>query len=675
MIGPAIVLGSTLLVCVALFLTSPHYFTRDDNANYFLPTATQNWRSLTEYHEFPFVNFHQSLGVPHFAAGQPAVLYPPLYLALAASVALTGDTLFTIDIATVLHLLASALGMYFVLRRISNCGTTVSILGSLLWITFPYVLLIARSGLSYTYTAAYLPFIILSLDALIRRPCAQSAAVLAAVRALFFFSGNIQFPIIVFVFELFLFVFSVLRFNTRKERMLRLRWFILHLILFLCLAAPLWLPMLPHVIFSHRAVPITSTYLAQVVARPLALLRAQLFQFDPHVWYLADGSVLYIGFTVIALFCFAFLPQMWRRVRTRLQEAHLFPYALCAVIALLLATPIGTALYWVPILNLFTAPIKYFLFALFFGTIVLASIAEAGMQHQRQVIRGATHLLLALSVCCNLFVAWGAGEQGLPGRFAVKEPPSAVRELLKKQDGRVVAYSAASLYEYEDASRYLMFNFATLWDAFSIGGYDPLQPLPIRAAIGYMKRHAMISGELDAKQFRMLDRWSVRYLITPATTRNLVALNRLPQLQQRVIQDDVAVYENMQARPFAYLEREPEQLLSVQFGGSTATVGITAQQDDTLVLSVFPLPQYIVEIDGARQAALALTYEPARIPVLAGTHSVVVRYKDTLFIDGIAVALLGVLFFWWVALHDQKTGHRTIGRLQLLRRALSQNRQ
>jgi hypothetical protein len=59
-----------------------YYFTNDDNAIQHLPWLIHNYRSLSHYGEFAFVNFHQYAGHAHYLAGQSQVFYWPIYISV-----------------------------------------------------------------------------------------------------------------------------------------------------------------------------------------------------------------------------------------------------------------------------------------------------------------------------------------------------------------------------------------------------------------------------------------------------------------------------------------------------------------------------------------------------------------------------------------------------------------
>ncbi len=146
-----------------------------DFRDYYLPNAEFAAASLAEG-RLPLWNPHQGAGGPLLATIQPGVLYPPnwLHLLLPAEVAFLALTALHLSLGAFLAgCLARRFGAADLGAAVAGVGyaTSVQVLGSIY--TPPLV-----------YTAAWLPGVLLAVDAIIDRPTPRRAAGLAGIVAL-----------------------------------------------------------------------------------------------------------------------------------------------------------------------------------------------------------------------------------------------------------------------------------------------------------------------------------------------------------------------------------------------------------------------------------------------------------------------------------------------------------
>src|SRR5271154_1601873 len=92
------------LLLVIVETARPLFFLHDDNASWFTPTYVHDFRTLAETGQLAEINFYQYGGEPFLEQGQPAVLYPPVYLAVALAKGIFGDLRWTIDLLAAMHL-------------------------------------------------------------------------------------------------------------------------------------------------------------------------------------------------------------------------------------------------------------------------------------------------------------------------------------------------------------------------------------------------------------------------------------------------------------------------------------------------------------------------------------------------------------------------------------------
>ncbi len=663
--------GVLLLVAAGYFAAletvQPYYFLWDDNSSYFLPFYVHNYESLVGFGELPHVNYHQYLGHSYLASGQPAVLYPPLYAGLALARLFTGDLRAVVDVLVVLHLLASALGMFVLLRRL-RISPLVAVGTALLWMSFPFVVQVARNWLWVAYVAAYLPWNLWLLDRLCERPGASRILALAAVKALLVYQGYVQYAVLLVLFEGLLLLLRWV-FDRREEA----SWWRQALsyaaaqAASVALAAPLLVPMFhAKAVSAYRTGALSFSEFISLSLPWKAFFAAQVFQMEPRVIHEASGVLFYVGLPSLA----ALAALALRHDRRRFLIA-----AAVALVALVLSTRAYGMMYHLPLLSSFRWPFKSFLFCLLFLTVALAGAFDALWRHRRPVVRllGAG-LLLAGLVTHAVFAlspAW-SGVFG-PNRVdrSVAEMRREAAERLPLSAGRIVSLWMNP--SQPRIHRLLIFNYATLVRGFHLGGYEPMiskEHLELAVNLEYSN---IFRYELTEEALAYLSSWSVRFLVAPDEERFGPTFARFPQLR-RISQDDgIVVYENTLAEPFAYLIQPGGPVVPVEVEWRPSSVRLrTAGRGGLLRLAVAPLPWYVYSLDGEDAGAVA--YDDERHVVLEvppGVEVVEVRYVDVPFLVGVGVAaafLLAVGATWarrgfteaTIYAKNVRTGHRPV---------------
>lgn len=632
-----LVLAAGLYFAV-LELREPYYFLWDDNASFFLPCYAYDHDSLMVRGELPHLNYHQYLGHSHLASGQTAVLYPPLYLGLAVTRVGWGDLRPVVDVLAVLHLVAAALGMYLLLRRLA-IRRAASVLASLLWMSFPFLVVVSRSWIFVGYAAAYLPWSLWALERLFARPCAPRVLALAVVKALFFYQGYVQYFVLATLFEgLWLGLRWLFAAAARQPWRRRAAAYAAALAATAALAAPLLLPMLhAKQVSAYRT---GSLAFAEFISNSLDLgtfAAAQIFRMEPRAVHLSTGAVFYIGLPVLALLG-AFVTSRRRVFVTALGVA---------AAAFVLSTRAFGVMYHVPVLSSFRWPFKSFLVVLCFLSIAVAGAADAWLGSRRKAVRRIGALLLVTGIAGNVAIVFS---RSLDAPFGPNRVDREVAELRREAArrfplarGRVVSLWLSPLEP--EIHRYLIFDYATLVGAYHLGGYDPLiakenLELALRLEYSNIFRYRLTRQMLD-----YLSAWSVRFFIVPESRmfpgidELRPALERFPELRRVYRGDGLEVWENDAASPFAYFAGDPIAPAEVEWGTSSVRVA-TAGRGGSLRVNVAPLDWYEWTADGRDMGAVG--YDEERhlvVEVPAGTEEVIVRYVNVPFRLGLFVFL------------------------------------
>lgn len=628
------------LLC--LEIREPNYFLYDDNADSFLPVYSYDWNAMINYKAIPLINFHQYLGHTFLAQGLTGVFYLPVYISVFLSKTTTGNIFCTIDILVFIHLVASSIGMFLLLRRF-HLSPAVCFLGSLMWITMPFISIVSRSWVFVSYAATYLPFNFLLLNKLIDEPKTKNALYLALLKSAFFYQGYVQYVFMMILFEvIYILLLSISKLfisNSYKEYLKRFpRAYISSAFFFFCLIAPLLLPMF----FAQHQSDYRSTripfndFIFNAMSWDDFIKANQFFNFRKDVIWSAGSEIFYFGFVNLLLLS----PVLIKKFK---ENYKILTCVLAASIALVFSTRLYAVFYHIPGFNIFRWPFKYFLFFLFFGTIGVAGIVNNLIQQDRKWIRAIVFLIMILAVGLNCLVLWKKSEsRNVFSLVRIDNPPkNYLEKYISKKAGRIFTFWVNSA-DPKGLYKYCTFSFATLFDYFHFGGYDSLiskQNSKLSLGLNY---NSIFNGPLSEELLNYLSSWSVRYLITTDNSYNRSRLNRFDQLNLKYRDNDILMYENTRSLPLVYYRDNKEEPLKFDFGINEVSLYPDNISARTIVINVAPLPQFQIYINGINIGKINPNEAPITINIPPRTRQVTLKYVDYPFYTGILLFTLFV---------------------------------
>lgn len=648
-----------IILLLILESTQTNYFLYDDNAVQFLPYFVYNWRALLEHGSLPFINFHQYLGYPYIGTGSSAVLYLPVYISVLISKLLAGDVYSSIDVFAFIHLMLASIGMFLLLRRL-NIDIVICFLISLMWISFPFIINVSRAWIFVSATAAFLPFNFLFLDQLMTDSKSRNALFVAITKSAYFYLGYIQYVFMTFAFEIFYVViqYTLRSFSSREEKIKQAkkrlisenrsrieplakftRSYLISILFFLCLSAPLFIPML--FLQQESALRSTKVTLKNFLSWPIFwsdFLKAQIYHFKQNVIFAGDSEIYYFGLVnLFLLFLIAF-----KRFR---KDPRFLSFVLVAIIALFSSTRFYGIFYHLPGFNLFRWPFKNFLFFLFFASVGVAGIANimTNLSKSRfNSTRIVIYSIFSLSVLLNCYVLrTSTGADHVFASMHIESPPIIPLEgYIPKEKGRVFTLWVNSV-KSRDRYKYFTYDFATLFGYFHLGGYDMLvSRINNRLALG-LNHINSYTDILNKKLLDYLTFMSVKYLVTHDNiyTRRLIEIS---QLRLRYEKNNILVYENTRALPLAYYLDKPWHPIDSHFGVNEIYIHPENSEEKTIAVNVAPLRWFYVYLDGTRAGRIKKDEYPIKIRVPRNTKTITIKYVDYPFYGGLSIFIV----FW-----------------------------
>ena len=645
----------------------PYYFLQDDNRTVALPSLAHITGTLASDGSVQQYNFHQFLGYPVFQCG--AALYPPVYISVWLSKFLLGHIFGAMDILVALHLLAAALGAFFLLSFL-RLKEPAPLFGGLAWALCPFVVYTGASWWVASLAAAYFPLMLLAALKLLRTPGLTSALWLAVVHALFIYAGYPQYFVYALALELLVVLFCLFKLKsavcaeqTRRpgEWKPALYCYLASGAAAVALALPYLLPVAASLSesadrgeafgfaeFSIHNFPVLGW--AQGLLFPVSS-PASTHLLGP----LALPELAHLGYVLPLLALLAFY-LLFRKKGAAPEYKILFAagfwgWLFCWLWAIGAFNPFE---YLLPLLNRFRWHFKILLFADFFA--VLAAAAALSWLAERKP-RLAWALAAAQALNMVVLYVWGPAPV-----FSLHTDAPPLSEPLsgRLREGRIFTAGFNSLDR--ESVRTLGYNYATLFRLFHFAGYDVLLPEANQKELKGLKRDSSVPKPPNADFLGRLRKWGVRWYVFPSPLPDSFA--RFARKENLVLlknETGRAIFEDRAALPLAWrMEKGEVRALENRVSGNSWTVATEDKGFGCLTINTLYNPGFRASPSGASVAMLDGQVE---VCYPAGSLVIELRYVNPWLWLGAWLAALSLAVFGVVLLLRRNRARSASGKL------------
>jgi hypothetical protein len=625
-----------------LELRQPYYFTQDDNIAQFLPGILQACRSLAPS-IFPSWNPYQFLGSPNTSVGTYALTYPPTWLSYWLAKYVLRDEYATIEVFTMLHLVAGYLIIYWAVRR-EGVRPALATLAALCCGLSGYALLVDRSWYYMSPIFVWVPLLII---------CLQTARVWTVgwkwivacglVIGIFPHAGNVQ----MWAYSLIFFIFAAgLMLWTRELPLRSLAALATSVLLGLAIAAPLLVPQL----LATRNVGRRVVDAGVLEGLPTLFVPVTVIQtWHPLNWgappykeYLGEmyysGTIFCVAGAALLL-CLIFL--RWRRpvVAQNL-------WFLCALVAFLFA--LGNAGWLWPLLqrlpgfSKFSLPFKFLMFFNIFMALAGAVAWERLLRRWRVRLGGELATVIVVSALLAYHCVLALPSFFNYGFRPYLPPAPGIAERLQSHDGRnYPKVLPVGLPRSTDADylQSLHHQWPSLYGFFSAEGYDPL--------VSEDRVYRAMDNRLFVEPAAWLREYGVRFVTTYAAPwPKWLKVPATPVYRLGLF----TLWELAPPRPMAWADAQPERPLPVKFDGSGADLDTSElPQGGWVTLSMIRRPEISASGEKRGLVVVSDSWSRIRIQVPAGVEHVRISFTPAWkagFAVAALLALLAALAGW-----------------------------
>lgn len=629
-----ILLVSLSTLVIVLEIGEPCYFLYDDNANYFLPSYIHNWRSIAENGKIPLLNFHQYLGQTHLAQGQTAVLYLPVYIGAYLSLLIFKNQFYTIDIIVFLHLSASVVFMYMFLRK-SGIIPSLSILCSLIWVSFPFIIFTPKSWVFVSFAAAFIPLNFLFLVSFIENISLRNALSLSVIKAAFFFQGYIQYFYVLYILEFLFFSIMLIR---RKNILNSFLLYFSSVAFTTILVMPLLLPMIEAKSLAdwRGILPREHLYVWRILLSDL--INAQLFRFRENALDMAGSQIYFFGPLVLLIFCALTDKKTFNEVKKNRM-------ALTSIVILLLAITLCSKYYAlfcriIPGLGMFRYQAKLFIFFLFFLVTAIAIISDTYIRTNKEKSL-LIYFIIAASLIMNTVIDISAGKNIVFSKYRIDSPGENYLSVFRKNGYQRIFTFWLEDFPPKDAARYMSFNSATMFGLFHFGGYNNfISAINNRYSLNltYLNNY---SENLNNELLTYLSYWGVRYFITDNSSQHIERIRKFNQLKKIYQDRETLIFENTKALPIVFY-KDNKKRIPFEIGTNEIIIYPEKSEAGEIIAGIAPINGYKVFIDGKPSASIMPDVVPVKATIPGGTKKVKIKYSSSMFEYGVTI----FLFFW-----------------------------
>lgn len=632
-------------VFIALELKQPYYFLQDDNRDYLLPDIVHSYRSLAAG-EIAQYNPHQYSGTPFLATGVAGTLFPLTYLSAWASLAIFGHYYASIDILVLIHLTAGAIGVFLLLRLIFADGRA-ALFGALAWPLNSFGIYVTSSWFWVGAVIAYCPWMAYFAVKCASRFTRWRFAAIIASRLLLLSAGHVQYFIYTALLEVMVFAFAwAIRLREHRDRVAGARSCMDYIATWLCfvlLAMPLLLPMWHQTALSAtRSAPLSWTEFNNGSYRLDHWLTGLLNPFSskcdlptPALGW-ENTSLYHLGH--IGYLSLLLMPAGLAAIFGNSRKRHwVISFAAAGLLLLLCSmNAFAWVAYHLPIINRFRWTFKFQLFVNFFLLLIAAAgVAQVLSRLQRGPWARVAFALVFCGTLLNFLLLYTICP---PRAFRTHVDRVPLEEPLQSRigDGKVITIG----FHWEDQRSLpsLGYNYATLWGVYHVAGYDPLVTRDNAIAGLWMNHFASYNDSLDDLPLDTLRTLAVRYYVVAAYSPQYG-----PGLLARgmhLFYKDAwrTVYRDPEAKSLIYEEKKGH---NIEYDISANAIRVKVRQNvpDRLHIGFLWNEFFSAVMDKDRPVRIGKgSAGQMIIDVPAGSHTVVLKYRDPYYARGLWVA-------------------------------------
>jgi hypothetical protein len=596
---------------------NPYHFLRNDNLFQFFPNIIHSFETLFSG-QMPWINQHQSLGVPMFEMGYYPVLYPLLIISYLLT-KLFNNPYLLFEIFTFIHLFVSFILTYLFTKKVIK-NELLSSVASFSFIFSGYIMIKLHDWFFLAPTLILLPLIFLFHKKIESKNDSKKLFIwLGILRGIFFYSGHIQFLVYTFFFE---FIYLILKFNSKKYDLKKIINYKLSLIISILIGLPNLILMFLMSINSSRQPSLAGYFLSDFV-NPIKFILGNIIPSS-----LINLQNLGFYFVNTILF-FGFILFLFKKIRK--QKLNVFnnnPYLTLALISMILSFGLFGGLYIlfaiIPIWNNFIHPQKLLIFTNFFIVLI-------GAKYFSKIKCQKLHL--GIFILTILFIFIQIPNYSKTNDLTRNQIPFETTNF--ESEGRILTLlNNSNPYDI----KYLGQNYATFFGLYHVTGYDHLMPKASRhiSPINRQGQNLFNHHELDKT---VLSQYSVKYIITDYKIKNFDLV---------VSQDNYFVYKNDNFKPFLF---EAKSYKKIEFNNNPNGISFESNfdKDTFLVYTNLYHDSYNLYLDGKQSKLTQDEFGRINFIIPTGKHTIELKYERPIFFYSIIVSLILLIIllkFW-----------------------------
>jgi hypothetical protein len=352
--------------------------------------------------------------------------------------------------------------------------------------------------------------------------------------------------------------------------------------------------------------------------------------------YFLRPRTLYFGIPLLVLFGYLLF-----RLRHSPNAKKLTSFAILTILGLLMSSWLVKYIYFVPVLNWFRWPFKYYPLFLFF--LIVSTCLYLNSFAISKLRKSAVQIFLLLILISNILIIFY--DRGPDQPFTPHSPKIPVISKypaeLQLSLGRVIPVN--TYYQLQsDHSVYLETNFPTLLGYYGFAGWDATVSEDLVGLSLGLFSHSSLESNLSQGLLDYLSLWGVRSLIIPNEKEIKVKLDVYKQLQNIYVDSQVIVYRNTAAQPLVYFASQPNLPLTYNIETNKIIVETNLDTPQVINFNFASLPNYKVYIDGHNSNWIKTEVGQIQAFVPPHTTEVVLQYTEPTFTNSIWLTLIGI---------------------------------
>ena len=214
---------------------------------------------------------------------------------------------------------------------------------------------------------------------------------------------------------------------------------------------------------------------------------------------------------------------------------------------------------------------------------------------------------------------------------------------IDRSKGRIITVQVSQLgLKDEMMQHFYSYLFATLYEKYHFGGYDPFYTKTTAYLTMAINYHNRFNRRINSQVLDYLSSWSVKYFVTRSNSILGRHHRKYKNFSLLYSDEEITLLENKYSIPLVYFQEDYGSIyfkpIQFKFGVNYIYIYPENEEEKQIVVNVAPLRWYRLYIDGKNQGPVEYINGRIFINTPKNTKRITIKYIDFPFYVGVVIS-------------------------------------